>query len=288
MECYTPMWLRKKEMVVPCGKCNFCLQNKRSDWSLRLAHEQKSSSSAFFLTITYDDDNLPWNTTSGLSEVRKRDVQLFKKRLRKAQAAIGGGRLRYYTVAEYGTEFDRPHYHSIMFNMHTDLLGFAPRLLVNNEAGIWSPELSALWKGGIVHVGNCNADSIGYVTKYVLNRVGDYWGRNKPFALMSRKPGIGHDYIAKHTEWHHSGLKNYAQVDGVKLRLPRYYKERVFTDQSQRSAISNSTRALVLEKYSEKLEDLKKFHSDPFEYHLQRIDQAHDLIYKRLNDKNKF
>jgi len=158
MRCISPLMIRDKGRrdIVPCGKCNYCLQSKRADWTFRLLQEHKVSDSAHFLTMTYDEDKLPYSG-SGVPQLCKQDVVLFTKRLRKMQSqrfpdARG---LRYYTVGEYGTQTHRPHYHSIMFNLQSDVLANLPNI----------------WQNGLTYVGTVNIASIHYVTKYVINRL---------------------------------------------------------------------------------------------------------------------
>lgn len=161
MKCISPLLIRTdgRRDVVPCGKCNFCLQTKRADWTFRLQQELKISSSAFFLTLTYDNDNIPFSS-AGVPELRKRDCQLFMKRLRKENSKS----LRYYTVGEYGTVTSRPHYHSILFNLDLQMVSQLPKI----------------WSLGHVHVGDVKTASIHYVTKYVINRVGEFENREPP------------------------------------------------------------------------------------------------------------
>lgn len=57
-----------------------------------------------------------------------------------------------------------------------------------------SPYLDSIWKNGFVTVGSCSAESIGYVARYALKKVRALdrsTMREAPFALMSRRPGIG-------------------------------------------------------------------------------------------------
>jgi len=100
----------------PCGNCLSCLQKKRATWSFRLLQEMYVSESAYFLTLTYDNENVPRNE-SGIPILNKRDLQLFKKRLRKFNKKYTKVSVRYYSVGEYGTRSYRPHYHSIIFNV---------------------------------------------------------------------------------------------------------------------------------------------------------------------------
>ena len=62
VKCFNPLVLRDLKGYpnqVPCGKCIACQNNKRSSLSLKLRLEEFSSKYCYFLTLTYDDDNLP-------------------------------------------------------------------------------------------------------------------------------------------------------------------------------------------------------------------------------------
>ena len=64
-----------------------------------------------FITLTYDDENLPPGGTLVVQ-----DYQAFVKRLR---ARISPQKLRYYFVGEYGDpkNTERPHYHAAIFGI---------------------------------------------------------------------------------------------------------------------------------------------------------------------------
>lgn len=50
----------RSHIVVPCGKCAACISHKVQEWSLRLRQEWKAASSAWFVTLTYRPDCLPF------------------------------------------------------------------------------------------------------------------------------------------------------------------------------------------------------------------------------------
>lgn len=272
MRCISPLEIGHNRF--PCGKCNFCLQVKRADWTFRLLQEQKISKSARFLTLTYadgyDQDGVHIAPVSedGELQLSKRDVQLFTKRLRKVCV---GHKLRYYSVGEYGTETQRPHYHSIIFNLPRNVL----------------PQLQAIWGKGNVHVGAVSFASIHYVTKYVVERHGDYGGREPPFSLMSRRPGIGNNYLATHSKWHLDDMRNYANVNGTMSRLPRYFKDRIFNEKER--------QILAAEGVYQSREDVKKeilrvtsFCDDPYVHYAERIQSEHDRVKSKVSQFNKF
>jgi hypothetical protein len=135
-------------IAVPCGKCTPCLKKRAGHWSFRLEQEAKISSSACFITLTYADAPRTWKNKPTL---KKRDFQLFMKRLRKKCPT---NKLRYYACGEYGTQTQRPHYHAVIFNL--------PHSIINNPIIIQDT-----WKHGHIHVANNNKLTINYVVGYM-------------------------------------------------------------------------------------------------------------------------
>lgn len=298
MNCRCPIALRIGPAVqyVPCGKCNFCLASRRADWSFRLFQELKVSKSANFLTLTYDESSQPFK--SGDCVVRgsgvllhdgvvgshgtwfrpslyKKDVQLFTKRFRKSsekelvllgESGIDTSQwpsVRYYTVGEYGSTTFRPHYHSIIFNV-------APKTM---------ERVTAHWSMGHCKVGSVSAASIHYVTKYVINRVGDWEGVEPPFSLISnRSGGLGSSYILKHRDWHKGDvMRPYVMQDGFKLPMPRLFKDKIFSAGEKERMARECMAQLGVEERKE-IERLVQFHPDPHGYFLERIEQAYNCV----------
>lgn len=177
-QCLTPYGVRKKTdpnttIPVPCGKCPNCVARRVSAWSFRVQEEEKISSSSHFLTLTYDSKYVPITDRCFMS-VKKRDIQLFFKRLRKAHPP-GSPALKYFAAAEYGGKTMRPHYHIILFNADIRLISDA-------------------WNLGSVHFGTVSGASIGYTLKYIskgqqvpLHENDD---REPEFRLMSKNWGL--------------------------------------------------------------------------------------------------
>lgn len=265
MRCISPLYLPKTGLTVPCGHCNFCLSNRRADWSFRLYQENKVSQSAHFLTLTYDDSTIPIGDEC--YSLCKSDVQLFTKKLRKASET----KLRYYTVGEYGTLTDRPHYHSIMFGMLPNLCAKLPEI----------------WGKGHVQIGDVTPASIHYVTKYVINKKSDVKGREPPFSLMSRRPGIGSNYTDTHTDYHVDALRYYSKQKGIYQRLPRYYKDKMFTKE-QREQMAETAEWEAVLTHRDEVNRLSKYHSEPEAYYHERVRYTHDNMKKTINSKDKF
>lgn len=202
-------------MGVPCGKCPNCLQDRRADWSLRLQIELKHSTSAHFITLTYNDESMYYNE-DGQPSVELREMQLYMKKLRKTTKK----KLRYYLVGEYGTKTKRPHYHILLFNY--------PKCKEHHIIDCWSHNNTPK---GHVKIGNITAPSIHYVTKYHVNKTSFPEHANKCFVSMSRRPGIGAKYIDEYKDYHKGNLSRayVTQLGGEKRRLPRYLKDKLYT-----------------------------------------------------------
>lgn len=207
---------------VPCGKCLACLSNKRSDWAFRLEQEFKYSKCASFVTLTYDEKHLRSNRS-----LCKRDVQLFLKRLRKKYVE---NRIRYYCVGEYGSKGGRPHYHLLLFNCEdTEAVRDSWRDSRGNTIGI-------------VHVGTVTQASISYCLKYLVQPMVEVEGLEPPFALMSRGYAIGGRYLTDAmVQWHRDNDANFAMREHVRIRLPRFYRSKIWYDPVDKERVSKSS-----------------------------------------------
>lgn len=245
-----------------------CLQAKRQEWAFRLQQEWKIASSAYFLTLTYDDDNLPYSDNH--PTLNKRDLQLFMKRLRKKQAKISPKPLRFYACGEYGTKTNRPHYHMILFNLSVRL----------------KDKIQETWNLGNVMVGTVTGASIAYTTKYCITKDEYPEGTLKPFQIMSRKPGLGANYLDTHYDYHKNKNRNYTNVNGQKAALPRFYKDKIFSPYEKfQNKIIGEAQSKKTEE--EKLQYLSQF-GDP-EHLLERNQVVkNELIIKRATKSNKF
>lgn len=220
MVCYSPLSIRRPNgngsgdrITVPCGKCFACLQKKRGEWSIRLKHELKYHTKATFLTMTYNDDNVPIKQSEDkfTLTVCKEDVQLFLKRLRKKLK----NEIKYYLVSEYGGTTYRPHYHAIIYG-----------LSYHDHQVIYDA-----WKKGNIKLGTVTDASIHYVTGYLISKDSTPDGAERVFSLMSK--GLGKKHIEENRD--HYGKLNQVYVkteNGIIHSMPRYYREKLFTKET--------------------------------------------------------
>lgn len=169
---------------VPCGKCIGCRLEYSRKWAVRSCLEAASHEDNSFITLTYDNENLPAD-----GKLSKRPLQLFIKRLRKT-----GAHVRYLACGEYGERTHRPHFHLIAF-------GYCPSDLetLYTKDGITyyrSESLQKIWGLGNVLVGDMNFRTCAYVARYCMKKIND----PDCFLLTSRKPGIGASYFFDNAE----------------------------------------------------------------------------------------
>lgn len=170
-------------LQVPCGKCIGCRADQSLMWSIRAYHESTLHDKTCFVTLTYDDAHLPAD-----GKISKHDLQCFFKRLRKDYPPR---QIRYIACGEYGEQTRRPHYHAILYG--EDFLH--DKISISDDL-YTSPTLLRYWKAGHVTIAPVTLASIMYVCGYVNKKIGD----EDTFSLMSRRPGIGHDWLKKYKD----------------------------------------------------------------------------------------
>lgn len=231
LNCDNPYYVRKGKgsvdpFPVPCGKCPLCVNRRVNQWVYRLIKESERHEYSHFVTLTYNTDYVPI-TKNGYMTLKKRDLQLYFKRLRKA-----GYQFRYYAVGEYGTKNRRPHYHIIFCGNIDDV-----------------EQYHAHWLQGQVVVGTVTSSSIAYTLKYMCNSDHRFLhsrdDRMPQFSLMSKR--LGDNYLTPAVEkYHKQDLSRVycTALDGVRVSMPRYYKQKLFDENEREKQIGIILSAL--------------------------------------------
>jgi len=81
-------------------------------------------------------------------------------------------------------------------------------------------------------------------------------------------------------------MRNFAQVNGVVTRLPRYYKEKIFT-KLERAILAQQSVEIGDEQYYQEIDRLTKYHDDPYHYYDEVFTHSHDAIKSKVNQLNK-
>lgn len=249
--CLAPIILKKAKHrktskdfatdIFPCGKCPNCIKRRVQGWTFRLLEEQKVSSTSIFLTLTYNDSNLPYSE-NGLPTLDKTDYQKFMKRLRKHISSLEKPNLKYYAAGEYGTQSHRPHYHAIIFNLPKFYTEFAE-------------VIESIWKNGQIKIDLVTPASIAYVAGYCMKKVENEPVGSDPlddrypeFSLMSKGMGINYLTDGKR-KYYKEHLNPYLVIEGgQKMSMPRYFKDKIYTEEER--AILNEKAIEHLEKHA--------------------------------------
>lgn len=209
---------------VGCGKCPVCRMKRSNQWFVRLRKQLDSSKSAYFVTLTYSDENIPHHA-NGTPTFCKSDLQKFNKRVRKHLSKLSGYSeiqgYKYFLVAEYGPTTLRPHYHAILFNLPTNDLEEARKFLEKR------------WDKGFVTVSFLNSKRIHYTAKYctaiTLLPKELMTKEFRPFTLCSKHLGVCYltdDII----HYHQMELNTKVKIDGFDYAMPRYYRNKIFDE----------------------------------------------------------
>lgn len=254
-------WPADKIIDIPCGQCIGCRLDYSREWADRCMLELQYHQESWFVTLTYDDDHVPWTcfkpTELGEVDPRymvqtlcKRDFQLFMKRLRKQT----GQKLRFYMCGEYGGQTARPHYHVIIFGLHLDDL----TLYKKSKLGFsyWNSEtLERAWsdergKIGHVVVAEVTWESCAYTARYMMKKLKgadsayyDEANIQPEFTLMSRKPGIARQYYDDHPDLYETErIVISTEKGGRVLKPPRYYDRLYDVDAPDQMALVKQKR----------------------------------------------
>lgn len=292
-----PYFYRMATFVyVPCGKCEACLSKRRTAWTMRLNNELKESESCYFITLTYDENHVPWKVINRggyvdyVQHVSKKDCQLFLKRLRKALRPF---KVRYFLVSEYGPQTLRPHYHMILFNFPNELKSKIYEYIDN------------AWGLGFIQISPISSARINYVTSYCLDSssLPEYLDKN--FMLCSRRPGIGLSHICDPAivDYYTRNMDGLAILEKngkpCKVSMPRYYRDKLF-DRSAADEIACKNIEVYSNLYKREREEQRKWlasHGYPTTpaYLNAAIEgsplslklQSQELFKKKVQSKNK-
>ena len=225
-----------RAILIPCGKCIGCRLDYSRQWADRMMLELDSRKKAIFVTLTYDNDHVPFTEDEetgsfGWLTLDKRDLQLFFKRLRKY---FSDKEIKYYASGEYGSHTLRPHYHAIIFGLSIE--DFPDHVLKGrNELGqrhFTSGTLQSIWSNGFVVLAEVNWRTCAYVSRYVQKKVfhgmqySDLFGVVPEFSLCSRRPGIGSKFLDDHKFLFDSST---IYVNGVPdgMKIPKYFLKKL-------------------------------------------------------------
>lgn len=215
-----------RDLELPCGQCVGCRLTRSRHWAIRCIHEAQLHRENCFITLTY--------RVAPVS-LDYHDFQVFIRALRDR---IRPRSVRFFMCGEYGEQFSRPHFHACLFGYT-----FPDQYRIGKEL-FRAPLLEVLWPHGFASIGEVTLESAAYVARYLMKKVtgkgaerhyrcvdpetGELHDRVPEFCQMSRRPGIGAEWIDKfRSDVYPRGL---VVVKGKEVQPPKYYDRRFARD----------------------------------------------------------
>lgn len=270
-----------QRVEVACGQCIGCKLDRSRDWAIRCVHEAQMHDENSFITLTYNNKNLP--------EDESLDVEHFQKFMKRLRKKNQHKKIRFLHSGEYGStcprhntencnkcgKLQRPHYHALLFNHDfQDKYFWKER---NGYRVYRSEELEKTWDKGNIEIGNLTFESAAYVARYTTKKItgddalahyekidtttGEIYPVTPEYITMSRRPGIGKTWYDKFKD--DLFPSDECVIDGRIMKPPRYYAK------------------MYQEQEPEQYEQMKKERTKFFQQHKQ------DTTWQRLNDRQK-
>lgn len=270
-----------ERLELPCGQCVGCRLAYARNWAVRCVLEAQQYEYNYFVTLTYNDENLPCTAhyrfdkeTGEVTEefeshpLQPDDLTKFMKDLRRYYSYhYNHEGIRFFACGEYGDKKGRPHYHLILFNCPIPDLQDDHRNALGNMI-TRSPSIEKIWGKGLVGIGEVNFQSASYTARYMMKkhkgRDSQYYEQNglvPEFNRVSRRPGLAKTYYDENRD----KIYRYDEIiitggDGkaLKVKPPGYYDRLYDIDypdtmekiKEKRRAIATANRELELEQTS--------------------------------------
>lgn len=234
--CYYPKLIsargigRKESIYVPCGRCVECQKKNGQDWIFRLQQESKRNEFTLFITLTYDNENIP-TMSDGTQCFDNHHISCYLSRVRTYMHRTYKMSFKYVITGEYGEQYQRPHYHGIVFI----------ETLANIDPNDIIAKFQIEWKHGISEIDIPNSPNAvySYVSHYIMK--GNYSAipketegtKTTKFRLhTSGNLGINYLRDPEASKYYHDP-RNYSEVlvqgDNYNhlQQLPRYYRKKI-------------------------------------------------------------
>ena len=237
---------RLRWIQIPCGHCEECRRAKANEWRVRLMEEVKNNPrDAIFATLTFSEESLKKleYDEKEPNKAPQKAISLFRKRWWKKY----GTPLRHWLITEMGHDNTRRiHLHGIIWT------------------GLTEEQFEKEWGYGWIFFGyEVSEKTINYIVKYVTKR--DEVNPEFNGKIFTSK-GIGADYINKSSLIKHRYRdkfteETYRAASGVRMALPAYYRQKLWTDQERENLriIKEQQQVKYYNKIPIKVETLEQY-----------------------------
>lgn len=210
-------------ITIKCQECIGCRNDYSREWGIRNMLESYYHVEKMFITLTYNNSNLPKNNS-----LVKKDLQNFIKTLREKLDRESKIKIKYFGAGEYGEKTQRPHYHVLIFGYKFKDLKFLKKTQSGNKI-FRSPTLEKLWRKGISSIGKVTEESCMYVSQYSMKKLNSknkkYETRLPEFTLMSTREAIGLKWLLNN--WEKMIEDGCIKNKGYTYPIPRYFMKQI-------------------------------------------------------------
>lgn len=227
---------RQLHMTTGCGWCKECRKELASSWNVRLKEELKSNTNVRFVTMSFSPKAIReleqqihrkgWRgykgETTDVNDLATYAVRMWSERWRKKYKHAP----RHWLITELGHKnSERIHLHGLVWNTGEE-----------SRYGDFNNAITKTWNYGNVWNGNwVDTRTINYITKYVTKLDNHHKGYKQKI-LTSQK--MGADYIWRQSYTHKwaydKTVTYYTDEKGYRHKLPRYWKNKLFTEDQRR------------------------------------------------------
>lgn len=100
---------------------------------------------------------------------------------------------------------------------------------------------------------------------------------------MSRAYGIGARYLSDQmVAWHREDDRNYCIREGIKIRLPRFYKSKIWYNENDKERVSKASLLSSLEQSEKEIKFFKNRYGDAWN---KTMTDFRDQVVKRIKQK---
>ena len=236
MGCLFPIEMKVdgKPIQAPCRNCANCRALRKANldvqYTMELMENYKKGFGATFITLTYNDENVPISTKKykefHLTLVKEHSQKYMANMRNLIRRAVKEGmkaneKYSYILAGEYGTDpngTERPHYHAVIIGV---------------DAEKWATLSKTQWKYGAQKIEILKGTrGISYVTSYFencinkkeANEILEKYGFQPPYITRSRNTAIN-TIMDNWEEWTENGMRYYTR--GKNIPLPRNIRERI-------------------------------------------------------------
>lgn len=243
---------RVLHIAVGCNKCIECKRQKAREWGIRMQEEIKVNKNGKFIALTFSNESIKKITTEIRKNAAKKIIELRKYKIEKNTIEIEkiikstkgyelDNEIATYAVRRWLERYRKQHKKSIRHWLVTEL-GHNGTENIHIHGIIWTDTIEdALdkWIYGFTYpkterekkTNYVNAASINYIIKYVNKIDKDHKHYNSKILTSS---GIGNKYNAKENKYNETETnETYRTNTGNKLGLPKYYRNKIYTDEEK-------------------------------------------------------